>query len=142
MISSLLFLTVVEVLDLKLRQNQNIHRIDPDIPNLRAQYADDTWAMLKYCAESLRELMLEFRNFADFSGLNINFDKTKIKKIGPVRFTPDMINTDEHLVWAGSVKILGIIVSPDIKYMQQVNYESLLQKLKNLIFCWSAISPL
>ena len=83
-------LILIEILGIKLRHNTTIKRIGSHAdPKLHAQYADDIWAAIKYDLESLYEILLSFSKFSEFSGLNVNMEKTKFLKVGPVQYTPD-----------------------------------------------------
>ena len=45
---------------------------------VHAHYADNIWAAIKYHMESLNELMRTFKEFTNYSGLNVTYSKTFI----------------------------------------------------------------
>ena len=129
-ISSFMFIILIEILSFKLRQNQSILRINPNYAKLHAQYVNDIWALTKYCAVSVTALLEEFKDFCLFTGLPINYDKTRIMKIGPIRFQHDILQTEEQLVLSDTLTILGVLFSPDRLLMRDRNYDRLLDKVK------------
>ena len=121
-----------------MRKNINIKSIAPDInPKLHSQFADDIWAALKYELQSLNELLGEFKRFADFSGLNVNFEKTKILKLGPVRYTRNILPITEPIQWSDQIKVLGVQFTANIQRSQEINFDILHGKTQALVNSWS-----
>ena len=60
------------------------------IKKLHAQFANDTWAGIKFDQESFNELMKTFREFSEYSGLKINFAKTEILRLGQLRLQEEI----------------------------------------------------
>ena len=64
-----------------------------------SQYADDTSAFLGGSKQSLNETLSELSKYAEYSGLNINFDKTQVVWIGLNKYSTDTIKTKWKLTW-------------------------------------------
>ena len=76
--------------------------------------------------------MTVFQNFYQFSGLKINYERTKVLHIG----TEDdnlPIYTDLPIQSADSVKILGITFTPDTETLIQLNISDIVKKLEILM---------
>ena len=64
-----------------------------------SQYADDTSAFLDGSQQFLSETLSELSNYAKYSGLNVNFDKTQVIWIGRNKYSTDTIKTKWKLTW-------------------------------------------
>jgi len=84
-LSSYLFITVLEVLNISIRSNKNIQGIMVDREEIKLQiFADDLTAFLLTNISILRFLKL-IELFGECSGLNINLDKSEIMLPGNSR---------------------------------------------------------
>ena len=120
---------MIEILGIKLGANENIKRIGPGMdPKLHAQFADDFWPALKCKQESLNELMRVFVKFTDFSGLNVNYKKTKILRLGPMRFTNQELVVQQPVKWEKEIGVFGIDFSANREKMRDDNHKNLLKK--------------
>ena len=129
-LSGNLFLLVVEVLALKIRQNQKIKgiKIDDTVKTL-SQYADDLWTSTEFDRQSFNGLKYEFQQFQRFSGLNINYNKTEILRIGALRKTDAQFYSELPLQWSdGPFKILGIDITADLQETANLNYKKKTRK--------------
>ena len=70
--------------------------------------------------ESLNELMRTFKEFTNYSGLNVTYSKTDILKIGLVRFTQDILPTDEDFQWAETIMVLGIKFTGNLNIINDI----------------------
>lgn len=78
-ISPYLFLLCAEILGAIIRNNKDIKGIKiGDTEYKISQYADDTSSFTNGSPETLDGILRELDFFADISGLNINFSKTKM----------------------------------------------------------------
>ena len=98
--SSLIFLFIIEILGLKIRQNVKIDGFEMfDFKMTTIQCADDLCVIVKPQAQSLDALFEEMERFARFSGLHINLQKTVAFKVSPCRDTDPQFYTQKSLVW-------------------------------------------
>jgi hypothetical protein len=82
-LSCYIFILCAEVLSLKIRNNMKIKGITlNEIEHKLTQFADDTTIILDGTEQSLNETLQTLNEFSAISGLNINFDKTKVVWIG------------------------------------------------------------
>ena len=78
-LSPYLFILCAEILAIKIRNNKNIKGIVIDNHEYKlSQYADDTSLLLDGSDLSLNASLAELARYAQYSGLNVNFDKTKL----------------------------------------------------------------
>ena len=61
-------------------------------------------------------------------------------KLGPIRFQPDILMTQNQLTWMEDLTILGVYFSPDRTKMINENYNKLLNKVKAITTVWSSRS--
>ena len=64
-----------------------------------SQYTDDTSVFLDGSEKSLNEMLKELEDFANISGLKINFEKTQLVWIGSKKFHTSSIKTKWKLLW-------------------------------------------
>ena len=135
--SALTFLTVVEALGLKIRQE--LAGISIDAVEYKAgQYADDLWSLLHPSAENIDRLLHILRKFHEFSGLKINLKKSYAMKVGPCRYTDAKYYTQTQLVWVEDpIKILGVWIHPDFNLMVKCNFFDKLPSIKDTLQLWS-----
>ena len=100
-LSPYLFILCAEVLAIKIRNNKNIKGIKIGNTEYKiSQYADDTSAFLDGSQQSLNETLSELTKYAEYCGLNVNFDKTKVVWIGHNKYSTDTIKTSRwKLTW-------------------------------------------
>ena len=84
--SSIYFLICAEMMALLLRNDVNIKGIwVKEIKNLLGQYADDADIYLLKNKKSLDSVFLCLERFRSISGFTVNYDKTKIMRIGSLK---------------------------------------------------------
>ena len=87
-LSALQFLQMVEVVGLKLKQNKDIEPVIINgIRKLLSQYADDLCTATKFTETSFNAQFKVFKDFQNFSGLAINYNKTEILRLGALAKT-------------------------------------------------------
>ena len=113
--SPLVFILVVKLLNLAIRQNRAIPRIKINNSTIKSgQCADDLWTVTPASSSNLNELLREMDNFREYSGLRVNPTKCVVLKLGPFRNTDAKYYTLKKLFWSdGSIKILGFWLHPD-----------------------------
>ena len=141
-LSCLCFDLIVELIAIRVRNNQSIEGITIGTKEkFLGQYADDLWVTLKHKKECYIQLFKELDEFANFSGLRYNYDKTEILRIGSLHNTDAAFYSELPLQWSdGPVKVLGIWVTAQIGEMAKINYDSLLTKITNICKIWATRS--
>ena len=137
--SCYLFNLIIEILAIKIRNNEKIEGIQiGDKYKKLGQYADDMWNIIKHKDSCYSALFLEFKLFQLFCRLKINYDKTEILRLGSLRNTDAEYYSGLPIKWSdGPVKILGIYVFPDLDVMSEYNYLETIQKICNICKIWS-----
>ena len=101
------------------------------------QFADDLWTTSPAHQKSLNATLQELTEFARFSGLTINAEKTAVLRIGPWKNSEAKFYTLKKLFWSPDfVKNLGIIISPHEPRLIEENYGKLLNKVNRVITQW------
>ena len=138
--SSLYFLIIAEILAILLRTNQKIKGIPiDDIINVLNQFADDLDVFSTADEESVKEVFKVFDMYYYQTGLQINYDKTTIYRIGSLRFANAKMYTSEQLknvkCTNEDINVLGV----NICHENQIdsNYNNLLEKSKNIMYSWT-----
>ena len=141
-----IFILCAEDLAIKIRNNNNIKGITINDNEFKlSQYADDTSLLLDGSDTSLNAALSELSNYARYSGLNINFDKTHVIWIGKKKFSSDTIKTKWKLVWGKcQFKLLGLNFHVDLDKMIDINFKDKIKVLENKIKLWKRrfLSPL
>ena len=90
------------------------------------------------CSEkSLNEMLKELEDFANISGLKINFEKTQLVWIGSKKFDTSSIKTKWKLLWGKqTMKLLGINFNTDLTKMMEQNYTPKIRALENIVKRW------
>ena len=69
-----------------IRQNNKIQGIKIGSKFFKIkQYADDTYFFSHFTEESSKETINTFSNFSSVSGLEINYNKTEVMRIGSIK---------------------------------------------------------
>ena len=134
-ISALLFLLVVEIMSLHIKQNPDIVGICVGDESIKvSQLADDTTLFLKD-TYSLNEALLFLDKFKKSSGLKLNKGKTEVIWIGSKIYC-----NEKPLglkITKSSVRCLGILCHTDIDNAVNENFELKVKKIKKLLGMWS-----
>ena len=137
--SPLVFDVVVELLGLVLRQNSKIEGFTIGKSVIKGgQFADDLWTICKATEGSVNEILTELQNFKNYSGLEINAEKSAILRIGPWQDSEAKFYTLKKLFWSPkSIKILGFHIHPDIMVVFHENYFQNEEKVDGILNTWS-----
>ena len=132
----------IETIGLKLKQNKDIspiiiHRVK----KLLSQYADNLWTATKLDKSLFDAQFRLFREFQEFSGLCINYNKTEIMRIGAITGSKAEIYSRLPLTWSdGPITVLGITIYPSMEQTVNHNYEAKLKKIENILKVWGSRS--
>ncbi len=87
-LSPYLFILTAEVLSTSIRESDNILGIKiQDSIHQICQYADDTIPFMHFDVQSIDATFDTFEQFQAISGLKVNFNKTEIFPLGPLKET-------------------------------------------------------
>ena len=138
-LSCLCFDLLIEIIAIRIRQNQDIEGITVGTKTKKlGQYTDDLWVSLKHRKKCYLELFSELTLFGQFCGLKVNYDKTEILRIGSLRATDASYYSGLPLHWSDRpVKILGILVTGSNTKMAVLNYKQLMSTTRNICQIWS-----
>ena len=137
-LSPYLFILCTEFLTLAFRTNKDIEGISVhNKEHKTSQYADDTSVFLKATEENLKRSLQTLTWFYQRSGLKINFTKTKVIRIGPIRETDRRFCKENNLDWVSSFMALGIQYdTKNIKNITLQNIESKIDSMRSIIQLW------
>jgi len=129
-LSPYLFILVVELLAISIRNNDKIKGICiQDIECKINQYADDTFLSLADNQESLNEVFGTINKFSQISGLSLNKDKTEILNIN------NQVNINR--AWLkNEVKLLGITLNRNVEKMSEANFTPKLKEIEECLRIW------
>jgi hypothetical protein len=133
-LSPYLFLVVVELLSIKIRNNKNIKGIKIDDTETKIlQMADDTTVFVEDI-NSFKLILSTIFTFQQYAGLKLNKSKTEAMWIGSQR------NSDRkplELKWVREVHALGITFSYDTDVMNLKNLIGKIKSFKQILNMWS-----
>lgn len=141
-ISPYLFLLCAEIMGIMIRNNTLIKGIVVNDNEFKLlQYADDTVLTLDGTQLSLKSALSLVDQFAKFSGLRPNFDKTVCIKIGLLKNNAQVENCcpEYNIKWPQepfTVLWTTYCVDSDNDTMIDLNYSNKLQEMKRMIFSW------
>ena len=135
-LSPYLFIIVLEVLAISLRENKNIQGIIVDGTELKLEiFADDLTAFLKN-DKSLRVYLEVGMEFGNCTGLTINFDKTEILVLGNSAVVPIQDRYIANIEIKEAVKILGEFFTYNRPLRQKLNFTEIIDAIKTKLHFW------
>ena len=116
-----------------IRQNRDIKGyVIFDTENIIEQFADDTSLLLDGSKDSFEYCVFTILEYAKFSGLSMNFDKTKVVWFGCEHPNETVYLPELNFEWnPKSFKILGVTFTTDLKNISDININ---QKMNSIIF--------
>ena len=138
-ISAYIFILCAEILAIKIRKCKQMKGITIDNEEYKiSQFADDTYLLMDGSEETLNTTLQLLHSFSQYSGLNVNFEKTHVVWIGSLKYSTRSIKTRWKLVWGCTqFKLLGLNFDVDLPKMIELNYNDKLVKLENIIAHWN-----
>ena len=121
-----------------LQNNTQINGIlAQQIQNLLAQFADDTTLFL-HGSDGNVQAVTEVLMYAHQNlGLQVNFDKTTIYRIGSMKQTNAKYYVQSTYAWDDPpIYTLGVYVSENINHMARLNFLPVLEKAKETLQAW------
>ena len=87
--------------------------------------------------KSLDTVFSVLENFRNMAGFAVNYDKTKIYRIGSLRFAQAKLYTKNQVEWTNEeLYVLGITITHDVKQTLKKNYEPIIQKVVSTLKKW------
>ena len=138
-ISPYIFLLCGEILAHMIRQNDEIRGYFVFNKEIKiSQYADDTSLFLDGSKESFEMCIHTVLEYAKYSGLAMNFQKTKVIWIGCQPDPNEVFLPHMNFEWNPiKFNILGIDFTRDLKDISDKNIESKLYEMQREINSWS-----
>ena len=99
---------------------------------------DDTQVILDGSENSLKEALLTLKQYYLMSGLKINVDKTRALWIGSLSNSEETLCEEYPLDWSQEpLKALGVVFSPLVFNIWDLNSQEVLLRVKNILNQWS-----
>lgn len=134
-LSPLLFALAMEPLAIAVRQNRNMEGSRRRSGEERiALYAGDVLIFLGDTEQSLRQVINIFSEFGRLSGLTINWEKSVLLPVDPIRKQIPLENIQMEIVEI--TKYLGVYITKDPNKYINNNIVPLLTKFKSKIEIW------
>lgn len=136
-ISAYLFILVLEVVFMMIKENKNINGLNLfENTFLYTAYADDTTLFLKDM-KSVTEVMKVFEKFSNYSGLKPNTKKCEIAGIGVLKGVHLELCGMECLdLTKSSIKVLGVHFSYNKIIQCEKNFIMHVKKIENILRIW------
>lgn len=137
-LSPYIFTLCVEVLALMIRNNRMIKGIFIGDREFKlSQYADDTTFFLDGSKQSFEYCVSTVLEYAKFSGLNMNFDKTKVINLGESMNNKHIYMPHLPLEWdPDTFTILGIEFNKNLHSLLDLNLNRKMQLMLNIMKSW------
>ena len=133
-LSCILFVTALEILLIRIRNDVNIKGIEISL-NINVKlscYADDLTCFLSDI-DSANNMLNVLEQFHSISSLQVNIDKTEAMWLGRYKHSTDC---PLLVKWTNYIKVLGIIFSYDEKLAISLNFDDKIQSLKQVLALW------
>ncbi len=136
--SPYLFIIVVEILALYIRQENSIEGIIIEDEEFKlSQYADDTGLTLLYSENTLRSLVNILREFGKISGLKVNYDKSMILPLGKIKQNYTILLPEINIKWTTEpIHTLGVYIGTNKTTLLNINYDPVKTKITNVMRLW------
>jgi hypothetical protein len=133
-LSPYLFIMMVEIMAIKIRNENEIEGIHIEKENLKLlQYADDTSGLLKD-VKSAKLFLKIVKEFGVYSGLCLNKDKTEAMWLGSCR---NNASKPLGILWPERpMRILGVYMSYNKEANHKLNFQDKIEKAKRLLDMW------
>ena len=101
-----------------------------------SKYADDTLFLLDGTSKSQNAMLNVLYEFAQYSGLNVNFEIPHAVLIGVKKYRTASIET--RWSWGKTaVKLLGTNFHIELDQMEKINFKETIQKIRSLVKLWN-----
>lgn len=137
-IASFLYLLTGQILNDRIMMNQDIKGVRINNKEVKSiQFADDLNMPLMFDQKSLSATIQELKLFKQQVGLHINLEKSKIIRMGAIRNSTCLLDS-QGIPWSNEmVQILGINITND-KQLEKVNIDPVVDKMNTVCNAWKA----
>ena len=138
-LSPYIYLLCAEILAIRIRQSSGVTGIKiKDVEYLISQFADDT---LDGSRKSFENVITILTEFALWTGLKINYDKSQVVWLGSQKGAATVFLPHLKLKWNPTrFSDLGIIYSTDLKQIMDLNYNPKIEQIQSLLKNWQGRS--
>lgn len=135
-LSPYLFIIILEVLAISIRENDDIQGIVVDGVEIKIEvFADDLTAFLRN-DRSLKYFLDVILKFGNCAGLSINLAKTEMLILGNTCVTPAQDQGFINIEIKEAVKILGVYFSYNRRLRNKLNFEGIIDAIKTKLQLW------
>ena len=137
--SAAYFVLAAESMAQEIRRNDSIEgiRVRGTVSKLN-QFADDTDTFSSFKQESVNSIMSVLKDVQSSTGLDVNYDKTTMYRIGSLRKSNAKLYTQPDIKWTSDrITVLGIKICNDQKDLISANYDPLVQSVTNTLRTWN-----
>ena len=135
-LSPYLFIIILEVLAISIRENDDIQGIVVDGVEIKIEvFADDLTAFLRN-DRSLKYFLDVILKFGNYAGLSINLAKTEMLILGNTCVTPAQDQGFINIEIKEAVKILGVYFSYNRRLRNKLNFEGIIDAIKTKLQLW------
>ena len=136
--SATYFVLVVEAMAQDIRRDEQIEGIQ--IRNTVCKlnlFADDTDSFSNYKQQSLNALMNKLAKYRFITGLEINYNKTSLYRIGSLKKSVARLYAKENVRWAENfISVLGIKIYQDTDELVKHNFQPIIDSITSITTAW------
>ena len=90
--------------------------------------------IISYSEENLRNIVTIFERYAEYSGLQINYYKSQIMPLGPIKYEHDILAPESNFEWCeGPITSLGVDHCHRTEDLLKFNYARSIGKIKTAL---------
>ena len=105
--------------------------------DILGQFADDTDLFLEGKEEIVNKLFEVIDNFYQISGMQVNYQKTTLYRLGSLCKSEAKLYTEKDIHWQNDeMDVLGVAVMSDKNKLLERNYEKIFMKMTNILRMW------
>ena len=146
--SATLFVLAVETLANLIRDNPDIHGIPISNNINRAehgssvaelnQFADDMDVFSLFQQSSLDAILGSLKKYYYNSGMEINYNKTTLYRIGSLKYSMAQLYTQQDIKWTSeNIVVLGVVIAQTDERLLELNYIPVFEKVKTILDTWA-----
>ena len=137
-LSPYIFNIMIEILSILIRKSEKVKgfKLYDTVVKFSA-YADDVTVFLDGTEKDVAAVCELLEHFGRGSGLKVNYKKSAILRLGPLKDTTCQFCTEKNFTWTSEgVKTLGIYFTNDGTEFVKFNIESRMREMKLLLQRW------
>lgn len=139
--STVIYLICGQIMSDLLENNDEIQGLEIlGHKELLVQFADDTNLFLPFQQNILNEVMRTLTKIHVQIGLQVNYDKTLLYRIGSLKHSNARLYTTKGIAWTNDpIKVLGVLISQE--NVTELNYANFITEDENTLKCWKNRNP-